>query len=38
MLNPFHNTKRPLQKEETMMKSLYEELGGTYTLGDDGIL
>ena len=21
-----------------MMKSLYEELGGTYTLGDDGIL
>jgi hypothetical protein len=21
-----------------MMKSLYEELGGTYTLGDDGML
>ena len=21
-----------------MMKSLYEELGGTYTLGDDGLL
>ncbi len=25
-------------KEETMMKSLYEELGGAYTLGNDGML
>ena len=38
MLNMFHTTKRPHLKEETMMKSLYEELGGTYTLGDDDML
>ena len=37
VLNLFH-TKRLHLKEEMMMKSLYEELGGTYTLGDDGML
>ena len=38
MLNLSHSTKRLHLKEKTMMKSLYEELGGTYTLGDDGML
>lgn len=38
MFNPFHSTKRQHLKEETMMKSLFEELGGTYTLGDHGML
>ena len=38
VLNLFHCTKRLHLQEESMMKSLYEELGGTYTLADDGML
>ena len=38
MLTMFHTTKRPHVEEDTMMKSLYEEFSGTYTLGNDGML
>ena len=38
MHNLHHSAKRPHMKDETMMKALYEELGGIYTLGDDGML
>ena len=38
MLTVSHSNYEPEYEEEKMMKSLFEELGGSYTLGADGTL